>query len=158
VSANPEPAAPSTGASSSSGGVSATVKQEEQTYAGALFSLANGARADAGLSALSWNGCAAGEAVGRAARALPKSSLEHEPITFACASALSGENLARTSRGASGMHDLWMGSSGHRANILSPDFAQLGVGCTAYSKSDPAARAKDAGDIGGMLCSQMFYG
>lgn len=38
-----------------------------------------------------------------------------------------GENLARTSS-AQGAFNLWMGSSGHRANILNPNWTVAGVG------------------------------
>jgi uncharacterized protein YkwD len=39
-----------------------------------------------------------------------------------------GENIARGGVTPRGMVRMWMRSSGHRANILSPDFTHLGVG------------------------------
>lgn len=44
--------------------------------------------------------------------------------------AYAGENLLQCSEGysAADMVELWMGSSGHRANILAPDAATLGIG------------------------------
>lgn len=40
----------------------------------------------------------------------------------------SGENITATQSTAQGAMDTWMGSSGHRANILSESFGRIGVG------------------------------
>ena len=39
-----------------------------------------------------------------------------------------GENIARGQRDAQAVHDAWMESSGHRANILNCEFTAIGVG------------------------------
>ena len=39
-----------------------------------------------------------------------------------------GENIGEGSHSPEDMMDLWMNSPGHRANILNPDFTDLGVG------------------------------
>jgi uncharacterized protein YkwD len=39
-----------------------------------------------------------------------------------------GENIAQGQRSAQEVHDAWMGSDGHRRNILDCDFAAVGVG------------------------------
>lgn len=39
-----------------------------------------------------------------------------------------GENIARGQRDAQAVHDAWMQSSGHRANILNCEFTAIGVG------------------------------
>ncbi len=39
-----------------------------------------------------------------------------------------GENIAEGQRSAAEVHAAWMGSVGHRANILRPDFTHAGVG------------------------------
>ena len=45
-----------------------------------------------------------------------------------------GENVAAGYGSASSVIDAWMGSSGHRANILNPGFTHVGV-AVAYSAS-----------------------
>lgn len=49
---------------------------------------------------------------------------------YGCGYGHAGENLLQCSEGysASDMVSLWMGSSGHRANILDPEAATLGIG------------------------------
>jgi uncharacterized protein YkwD len=42
-----------------------------------------------------------------------------------------GENIAQGQRSALEVHDAWMGSEGHRANILNCDFTTIGVGLHA---------------------------
>jgi uncharacterized protein YkwD len=42
-----------------------------------------------------------------------------------------GENIAQGQRSALEVHDAWMGSEGHRANILNCDFTAVGVGLHA---------------------------
>jgi uncharacterized protein YkwD len=44
-----------------------------------------------------------------------------------------GENIAQGQRGAQAVHDAWMSSEGHRANILNCDFTAIGVGLHAES-------------------------
>ena len=96
--------------------------------------------------------------LGRATRALPKSVLGHEPLTFSCKPSWAGENLARHYGTPQQMFDAWMASSGHRANILRPEFTSIGIGCVAYSKSNLQRFATRTSDIGGYLCSQVFLG
>ncbi|HEX6417925.1 MAG TPA: CAP domain-containing protein [Acidimicrobiales bacterium] len=43
----------------------------------------------------------------------------------------SAENIAAGQRTAQAVHDAWMGSDGHRANILNCDFTAIGVGLNA---------------------------
>ena len=45
-----------------------------------------------------------------------------------------GENIAKGQSSAGAAVDGWMGSPGHRANILSSSFSELGVGYAADSK------------------------
>lgn len=45
-----------------------------------------------------------------------------------------GENIAAGQNTPEDVVDSWMNSSGHRANILNPDFTNIGVGC--YTASD----------------------
>lgn len=61
-----------------------------------------------------------------------------EPFTvlkeYGCSYMTAGENIAAGQSTPSEVVQSWMNSEGHRANILSPDFAKLGVGyCQAGS-------------------------
>ncbi|HKY66945.1 MAG TPA: CAP domain-containing protein, partial [Acidimicrobiales bacterium] len=42
-----------------------------------------------------------------------------------------GENIAQGQQGPQAVHDAWMNSSGHRANILNCGFTTIGVGLHA---------------------------
>ena len=44
-----------------------------------------------------------------------------------------GENIAQGQRRAQAVHDAWMNSEGHRANILNCSFTAIGVGLHAGS-------------------------
>jgi uncharacterized protein YkwD len=127
------------------------------SYASQLVALANGARADAGVGKLSGDACAQQAALARAQRALAKSQLEHEPLPN-CGSGWVGENLARHYGSAAAMHKAWMGSPGHRENILRGEFTGIGVGCVAYSREDPHKVAARADDVGGHVCAEVFVG
>ncbi len=48
-----------------------------------------------------------------------------------------GENLAFGQRGAADAMATWMNSPGHRANILNPDFTELGAGYIVDSNGRP---------------------
>lgn len=48
-----------------------------------------------------------------------------------------GENIAAGQRSASEVMQSWMNSSGHRANILSPNYTKLGVGYYAGGSKSP---------------------
>ena len=54
------------------------------------------------------------------------------------------ENLSRAAADPDAVVTAWMGSPGHRANLLDPQLNAMGVGCV------PDAEA--------MLCSQIFLG
>ncbi|MBO9553122.1 MAG: hypothetical protein J7523_00850 [Cellulomonas sp.] len=115
-------------------------------YARGLFVGTNEARADAGLPALTWSECAADQAVARAG-ALVGEPLEHAPlgpVLDTCASSLAAENLSRGAGTARRVVTLWLGSPGHRANLLAPDLDRLGVGC-----------AHDGDDL---VCAEVFLG
>ena len=146
------------GGSGKTGTPNASVMEASATYAQQLVALANEARADAGLPALSISSCARSAAKARAGRALAKSQLEHEPLDFNCDRSWAGENLARHPGSAPAMHRAWMDSPGHRENILRPEFTRIGVGCVAYSRSDRQKVPTSARDVGGQVCAQVFFG
>jgi uncharacterized protein YkwD len=45
-----------------------------------------------------------------------------------------GENIAYASGDADQIHQMWMNSSGHRANILNAQFTHIGIGATRDSQ------------------------
>ena len=67
-----------------------------------------------------------------------------QPLLEACAARAVGENLALGYPTPLAVVAGWMGSDGHRANILNPTYTQIGVACTASPK--------------GQLCAQVFLG
>jgi uncharacterized protein YkwD len=48
-----------------------------------------------------------------------------------------GENVAYGYRTSSSVMDGWMGSPGHRANILTPSFTQIGMGIARTASGTP---------------------
>lgn len=48
-----------------------------------------------------------------------------------------GENIARGQPTPQAVHDAWMSSTGHRANILNPQFGRIGIGHVACPGSGP---------------------
>lgn len=117
-------------------------------YARDLVEATNAVRADAGLSALPVSECARAAAAQRAADLVGSTALEHAPmdaVLAACAPAtFAAENLSRASAPASQVVQAWLGSAGHRANLLSASVTELGVGC-----------APDGPEV---LCSQVYLG
>ena len=124
-----------------------------EEYAAALVEETNQARTALGLPALSVSACATEQGAVRA-RALADAgdALEHAPlgpVTQACHPAtMAGENLSRASLGPDAVVDAWMGSPGHRENIVTPEFTEVGVACVV---SDGAGGEQ-------MLCAQIFLG
>ncbi|MHA7132968.1 CAP domain-containing protein [Oerskovia turbata] len=100
--------------------------------AGDVTGLLNGARSAAGLAALTPDSGLAGVAQAWAERMAASGSLSHNPSTGAQIPggwSSWGENVAwSTDPSPSGLHASLMGSSGHRANILSAAFTAVGVG------------------------------
>jgi hypothetical protein len=98
-----------------------TVSPAAAAEADTLHSLVNQARAANGLGALSRNGAMDAVAVNWANQLAANGSLSHNP---SYSSQIPGgwsaaaENVAQGHPNANSMHDGWMASSGHRANIL----------------------------------------
>jgi uncharacterized protein YkwD len=116
-------------------------------YAQGLLVGTNEARAAEGLATLAWSDCAAGQAVARAQALVGRAELEHaplDPVLDSCASSRAAENLSRGAGTARRVVQLWLGSPGHRANLLATDLDRIGIGC-----------ARD-GDV--LVCSQVFLG
>ncbi len=95
--------------------------------------LVNEQRAQNGLPALTVTASLRDTAHLRAVE-LTKSYSHTRPDGSSCFTAFPpshayGENVARGQNSPEDVMQSWMGSSAHRANILNPDFTQLGVGC-----------------------------
>ena len=162
VGSSPSPGGDGDGQPNASGGEEDApqggLSERSENLARDLFDLANAARSDDGVDGFEWSDCAAQQAVDRASSALGKAELEHEELTFDCEASIVGENLVRGDGPAANLHQLWMGSDGHRENILNDEFSRMGVGCVAHAAGDRTEKAATATDISGWVCSQMFYG
>ena len=99
--------------------------------------LVNSERAGKGLDPLSHNETLCALAMQRAAELAFRFS-HNRPSGPRCDSIFEGayegwttwgENVAAGQSNAAEAMDSWMGSDGHRANILTADFTQIGVGC-----------------------------
>lgn len=107
----------------------------------------NAERATAGLPALTVSPCATEQAAARTALLAAEDRFEHdplEPVLAACDARAAGENLALGYPTALAVVAGWMGSDGHRANILGDAYTQIGVGCATGPR--------------GLLCAQVFLG
>jgi uncharacterized protein YkwD len=118
----------------------------DQQFAASLVTLTNEQRAAAGLGALTVSDCATQQAVARAQVLADENRFEHDPldpILAACGPGSAGENLALGYRTPAEMMTGWMGSEGHRANILRA-YSSIGIGCVSSPR--------------GVLCAQVFLG
>jgi uncharacterized protein YkwD len=121
---------------------------DPESHADALVALTNEARTAEGLDALEDSECAENAARERAASLVGEEELDHAPLTpviRACAPlTTAAENLVRSSRSAEEVVDAWLGSPGHRANVVDPALTEIGVACVE--------------DRDELLCSQVFLG
>lgn len=111
-----------------------------------LLRVVNAARADARLPPLAWNTRLAAAAAQHAADLQRCGKLAHEgcdgsdlPQRLARASyqyRAAAENLALCACDADGAVSLWLGSEGHRRNLLNPNVTELGAD-TRIDTGDP---------------------
>ncbi|MBB2924148.1 CAP domain-containing protein [Cellulomonas cellasea] len=117
-------------------------------YAAGLVAATNDARRSDGLDALAPSDCAREGAAARAADLVGQEDLAHaplDPVLAACAGpTVAAENLSRAAAEPPAVVDAWLGSPGHRANVLDPTLDELGVACVA--------------DGDQVLCSAVFLG
>ncbi len=101
-----------------------------------VLNIVNSERASAGLSALSANSKATAAANIRA-KEISEVFSHTRPNGTSCFTALDetgvsqltrGENIAKGQKTASEVMNSWMNSSGHKANILSGNFKEIGIG------------------------------
>lgn len=108
-----------------------------------LISLTNIERSKNGLPALAYNGRLASSAYAKAQDMLAKGYWAHtspdglSPWTFVSATGYAyvavGENLARDFSTDGGVMAGWMGSAGHRANVLNPGYRDIGIAVVSGS-------------------------
>ena len=130
-----------------------TTADTNNSIAKSLLALVNQARAENGLSALSLNDSLSAVAQKKAEDMKNNNYFSHTSPTYGSPFDMiknagisyrsAGENIAMGQKTAEAVFNAWMNSSGHRANILSSKFTQMGIGVT-----DGSAR----------YWSQMFIG
>ena len=123
-----------------------TPDQENQgDFAAQVVSLVNRERESAGLSPLTIDrnvsqaaAVRAGEIQTSFSHTRPDGSSFSTALTQAGVSfRSSGENIAYGQKTPQEVMEGWMNSSGHRANILNPDFTAIGVGYTVNAGGTP---------------------
>jgi len=86
--------------------------------------------------------------VERAEALVGEEELEHAPLApviESCAPlTTAAENLVNSTAAPAEVVEAWLGSPGHRANIVDPALTELGIGCVP--------------DGAKLLCSQVFLG
>jgi uncharacterized protein YkwD len=143
-------AAVAAGCSAEAGRPAATPSATPATYGQLVVEETNAVRAEHGLGALAPSECARDQALTRADALLGSDELTHAPLTpvqQACAppSGIAAGNLSRSAAAPADVVQAWMGSPGHRNNLLDPGLTHIGVGCVPD-------------EAGVMLCSQVFLG
>ena len=127
----------SSGSSSSGSSSSSSEPYYVESAAQSVLSLVNEERAAEGLSALTLSSGATSAAKVRA-KELATSFSHTRPDGTTCFTALddagvsygyAGENIAAGYSSASSVMNGWMNSSGHKANILSENYTQIGIAC-----------------------------
>lgn len=101
------------------------------TYSDRVLALTNAERTSRGLRPLAFSPCADGYADSWATTLAQRGSLSHQalaPILTACGASRIGENVAYGNVTPEQLVTMWMGSTGHRANILTAGYTHLGVG------------------------------
>lgn len=115
-------------------------------YAADLFDATNKARDVEGLTSLEASECASRAAATRADALVGSDDLTHAPlegVIETCAPADgAAENLVRSAADPHAVTQAWLNSSGHRANLLNPDYVTGAIVC-----------APD-GDV--LVCSHIF--
>ncbi|WP_413452517.1 CAP domain-containing protein [Georgenia phoenicis] len=126
----------------------AAADTDVERYAGELVQLTNETREDEGLAPLVGSDCAREAALERATALVGEDELVHAPlgpVIEACAPlTTAAENLVNSTAVPIDVVDAWLGSPGHRANIVDPDLTEVGVGCVPDGEK--------------FLCSQVFLG
>ena len=117
-----------------------TTTDTNNSIAKSLLALVNQAREENGLSALSLNDSLSAVAQKKAEDMKNNNYFSHTSPTYGSPFDMiknagisyrsAGENIAMGQKTAEAVFNAWMNSSGHRANILSSKFTQMGIGVT----------------------------
>ncbi|WP_284249009.1 CAP domain-containing protein [Litorihabitans aurantiacus] len=106
---------------------------DPEAYAADLFAATNAARAAEELPELPPSDCAAEHALERAEKLVGLEGLAHAPLEGViadCAPATgAAENLVRSAAAPEAVVQAWLDSPGHRANLLSADYAVAAITC-----------------------------
>lgn len=110
----------------------------QSSYAKQVVSLVNQERAKAGLKPLTSDSALSGMALDKAKDMINKNYFDHNSPTYGSPFDMmksygirytyAGENIAKGQRTPQEVMNGWMNSSGHRQNILSPNYTKIGVG------------------------------
>jgi uncharacterized YkwD family protein len=137
-----KPASPTattgSGTSAATGAAGSTSVSE---YAKQVVNLVNQERSKAGLKPLTINSTLTKSAQAKAQDMHDKKYFDHNSPTygspfdmmkqFGYKYSYAGENIAMGQKTPSEVMKAWMNSAGHKANILSPNFTEIGVGYTS---------------------------
>jgi uncharacterized protein YkwD len=133
-------ALPATGAGQPLAGAAQDGRADVHAEARQIFTLANQARAQAGVGQLQWDPALAAAAYQHCLRMAAEGPISHqysgEPDLSARTAEAGAhysvieENVAIGPSG-SAIHEEWMQSLGHRANLLSPDVDRVGIAVVA---------------------------
>ncbi|MCI8283978.1 MAG: serine protease [Firmicutes bacterium] len=113
-------------------------------YAAEVTTIVNKERGAKGLKALNYNSALGAVAQKKAEDMAKNNYFSHTSPTYGSAFDMlakdkisyrsAGENIAKGQTSASAVMKAWMNSSGHKANILSSSYSEIGVGCAVSSK------------------------
>jgi uncharacterized protein YkwD len=132
VTPTPAPTTPAVPPAPSTAPVSAADRYEADVLAAT-----NAERRTAGLTALSAQACVDSFAEAQAQRMADQSRMYHQelsPVLSACGLRMVGENVAYGYPDGKAVTTGWMGSPGHRANILKPEYRVIGIGAAQNSQ------------------------
>lgn len=117
-------------------------------YAAELVALTNEVRAEEGLPELAGSDCAREAGLERAAALVGEEELTHAPLAPVIAACepltTAAENLVNSTASPTEVVEAWLGSPGHRSNIVDPALTEIGIGCVPDGEK--------------LLCSQVFLG
>ncbi|NLX06097.1 MAG: CAP domain-containing protein [Phycisphaerae bacterium] len=112
--------------------------EQEAVLSQEVLELTNDERVEAGLAPLTWNATLAEAAAAHGEDMIERNYFDHESpegenvadrvTARGYVYMLVGENIAAGQDSPEEVVDAWMNSEGHRANILRPEFIELGVG------------------------------
>lgn len=135
-----QPAAPAPATGAGTGAVSGGVESQ-------VLQLVNAERAKEGLKALTMNSTLSNVAKTKASDMRDKNYFAHDSPTygspfdmmkkFGVSYSYAGENIAAGQQTAQAVMTAWMNSPGHRQNIMSPNFTEMGIGCSPGGSMSP---------------------